>query len=154
MELGPVQLLVIGFDHPNFRGTIAGELARLSELGLIRVLDAMILDKADDGEITVVEVTELEVDEAVELGAMVGALIGFGAGGEEGAEIGAVLGAEGGADGHVLDDLDMVDVLDDIEPGSAAAVILIEHQWSAPLRDAIVAANGVPVIDMWVHPLD
>lgn len=154
MDLGPVQLMVIGFDHPDFHGTIAEELARLSDVGLIRVLDAMIVMKDPAGEVTVVEVSELEVEEAEELGAIVGALIGFGAAGEEGAELGAIIGAEGGADGHVLDDLDLVDVLADIPPDSAAAVILIEHKWSAGLRDAIVEANGVPIIDMWVHPLD
>ena len=154
MDLGPVQLMVIGFDHPDFHGTIAAELARLSEVGLIRVLDAMIVMKDASGVETVVEVSELEVEEAEELGAIVGALIGFGIGGEEGAEIGAVVGAEGGADGHILDDLDLVDVLGDIPNDSAAAIILIEHVWSAPLRDAIVEANGVPIIDMWVHPLD
>jgi len=154
MDLGPVQLMVIGFDHPDFGGTIAAELARLSDVGLIRVLDAMIVSKDADGVETVVEVSELEVEEATELGATIGALIGLGTGGVEGAEIGALVGAEGGADGHVLDDLDLVDVLGDIPADSAAAVILIEHRWSAPLRDAIVEANGVPIIDMWVHPLD
>jgi uncharacterized membrane protein len=154
MELGPVQLMVIGFDHPDFHGTIAAELARLSDVGLIRVLDAMIVMKDAAGVETVIEVSELEIDEATELGATIGALIGLGMGGEEGAEIGAILGAEGGADGHVLDDLDLVDVLGDIPPDSAAAIILIEHKWSAGLRDAIVEADGVPIIDMWVHPLD
>ena len=154
MDLGPVQLMVIGFDHPDFHGTIAAELARLSDVGLIRVLDAMIIMKDAAGVETVVEVSELEVSEAEELGAIVGALIGLGVGGEEGAEIGAAIGAEGGSDGHILDDLDLVDVLGDIPDDSAAAIILIEHKWSAPLRDAIVEANGVPIIDMWVHPLD
>ena len=154
MDLGPVQLMVIGFDHPDFHGTIAAELARLSDVGLIRVLDALIVMKDPAGEVTVVEVSELEVTEAEELGATIGALIGLGIGGEEGAEIGALVGAAGGADGHVLDDLDLVDVLGDIPADSAAAIILIEHKWSAGLRDAIVEANGMPVIDMWVHPLD
>ena len=154
MDLGPVQLLVIGFDHPDFHGTIATELARLSEVGLIRILDAMVVNKDADGVETVIEVSELQVEEAEELGATIGALIGLGVGGEEGAAIGAVLGAEGGADGHVLDDTDLVDVLGEIPPSSAAAIILIEHKWSAGLRDAIVEANGVPIIDMWVHPLD
>ena len=154
MDLGPVQLMVIGFDHPDFHGTIATELARLSEVGLIRILDAMVVNKDADGVETVIEVSELEVEEAEELGATIGALIGLGVGGEEGAAIGAVLGAEGGADGHVLDDTDLVDILDEIPPDSAAAIILIEHKWSAGLRDAIVGANGVPIVDMWVHPLD
>jgi hypothetical protein len=45
-------------------------------------------------------------------------------------------------------------VADTIEPGSAAAIALIEHLWATPLRDAIAHAGGVPVSDAWVHPLD
>ena len=37
---------------------------------------------------------------------------------------------------------------------SAAAVLLIEHRWAIPLRDAILRANGFPVSDGFVHPLD
>lgn len=154
MELGPVQLLVIGFDHPNFRGEIAQELERLSELGLVRVLDALIIAKDDDGTLTKLELSQLTTAEAQELGATVGALIGLGAAGEEGAIAGAEVGAAAGADGHLLDDVDALDVLEEIPPGTTAAVVLIEHQWSIPLRDAINRAGGVPVVDMWIHPLD
>lgn len=152
MDLGPVQLLVIGFDHANFRGEIAAELARLSDAGLVRVLDALIVSKDDDGEVVALEASELSIPEMEELGATIGALIGLGAGGEEGAELGALLGAEAGSDGSLLDDF--VDIQDEIPPGSTAAIILIDHQWARPLRDAIGRANGTSLIDMWIHPLD
>lgn len=48
----------------------------------------------------------------------------------------------------------MWDVADSIEPGSAAAIALIEHVWAFPLRAAIAKAGGVAVSDEWVHPLD
>jgi len=154
VELGPVQLLVIGFEQPNFRGEIAAELERLSELGLVRVLDALVVSKDADGTLTKLELSDLSTAEAEELGATVGALIGLGAAGEDGAVVGAELGAAAGADGHILDDIDALDVLDEIEPGTTDAVILIEHRWSIGLRDAIGRAGGTPVLDMWVHPLD
>jgi uncharacterized membrane protein len=154
MDLGPVQLLVIGFDHPEFRGEIAAELARLSDAGLVRVIDALIVSKDDEGEVTALEASELSVAEIQELGATIGALIGLGAGGVEGAELGAALGAEAGADGSLLDDLDLVHIEDEIPPGSTAAILLIDHQWARPLREAIGRANGTALIDMWVHPLD
>jgi uncharacterized membrane protein len=146
--------LVLGFDHPDFRGEIAGELERLSELGLVRVLDALVVAKDADGTLTRLELSQLTTAEAEELGATVGALIGLGAAGEDGAVVGAELGAEAAADGHILDDVDALDVLDEIAPGTTAAVVLIEHRWSIGLRDAIARAGGVPVLDMWVHPLD
>ena len=45
----------------------------------------------------------------------------------------------------------MWDVADSIEPGSAAAIALIEHVWAVPLRAAIAKAGGVAVSDEWVH---
>ena len=88
------------------------------------------------------------------MGAYVGALIGFGAAGEEGAEIGAALGAEAaGADDEGMFD-DALDVLAEIPPDSAAAIILLEHRWAIPLRDAVYRANGFPVASTFVTPID
>lgn len=154
MPLGPVQLMVIAFDHPTFNGEAAAEINRLSEAGIIRLLDAIVVNKDDDGTVTTVEVTELDADEMIDMGATIGALIGLGAAGEAGAELGAILGAEAAADGHVLDSPEIVDVLDEIPDGSAAAVVLLEHVWAIPLSNAIEGAGGTPIIDMWVHPLE
>jgi uncharacterized membrane protein len=152
MELGPLQLMVIGFDKPDFQGDIAEEIVRLSDAGVVRLIDAIVVDKDREGNTTTIQTTDLTRPEMEEFGITVGALIGLGLAGEEGVEAGAVVGAEAVADGHLLDDLDLVDVLDEIEPDSAAAIVLLEHTWAIPLREAIVRANGVPVIDMWIHP--
>jgi hypothetical protein len=61
---------------------------------------------------------------------------------------------DAGSDGHLIPDSELWDIADAIEPGSAAAIVLIEHVWAAPLRGAIVRAGGVPVSDEWIHPLD
>ena len=58
------------------------------------------------------------------------------------------------SDGHLIDESEAWDVADSIEPGSAAAIALIEHVWAVPLRTAIANAGGVAVSDEWVHPLD
>ena len=49
---------------------------------------------------------------------------------------------------------DAWDVVDEIPVNSAAAVILLEHRWALPLRDAIRRANGFHVADGWIHPID
>jgi uncharacterized membrane protein len=154
MAIGPVQLLVVAFDEPNFTGEIVEELNRLRSLDLIRLIDVLVVQKDLDGDVTAVQVSDLSVDEAEEIGATIGALIGLGLDGDEGMEVGAVLGAAEGADGHLIPDEEMYDVADSIPAGSAAALALIEHIWAAPLRDAIAAAGGTPVSDGWVHPLD
>ena len=154
MAIGPVQLLVVAFDEPNFTGEIVEELNRLRSNDLIRLIDVLVVQKDLDGDVTAVQVSDLSVDEAEELGAKIGALIGLGLDGDEGMEVGAILGAEEGADGHLIPDEEMYDVADSIPAGSAAALALIEHVWATPLRDAIAAAGGTPVSDGWVHPLD
>jgi uncharacterized membrane protein len=154
MAIGPVQLLVVAFDEPNFTGEIVKELNRLRADDLIRLIDVLVVQKDLDGAVTAVQLSDLSIDEAEELGATIGALIGLGADGEEGMEVGAILGAEEGTDGHLIPDEEMYDVADSIPAGSAAALALIEHRWAGPLRDAIAAAGGTPVSDGWVHPLD
>ena len=69
-------------------------------------------------------------------------------------EAGAIAGMQAGSDGHLIDESEMWDVADAIEPGNAAAIALIEHVWAVPLRAAIAKAGGVAVSDEWVHPLD
>ena len=68
-EIGPVQMLVLGFSEPNFTGKIAAELERLRGLDFIKIIDALVVNKDDDGEITAVQVSDLTPDEATEMGA-------------------------------------------------------------------------------------
>jgi len=155
MAIGPVQLIVLGFEHPEFHGDIVAALERLKENDTVRVIDALAVHKDADGEIEVRHLSTLSKDEAIELGSMVGALIGLGIEGEEGMEIGAEAGAEAGADGiTAFSDEEAWDVIDDIPNDSAAALILLEHQWAVPLRDAVVAAGGFRISDGFISPLD
>ena len=157
MAIGPVQLIVLGFNHPNFHGEVIAELERLRESDTVRVIDALAVYKDADGELEVEHLSNLTQDEAIELGSKIGALIGLGFEGEEGAEAGAIAGAEevaaaGGV--HVFTDEEGWDVLEDIPNDSAAALILLEHHWAVPLRDAIARAGGFRISDGFISPLD
>jgi uncharacterized membrane protein len=155
MTIGPVQLIVLGFSHPDFRGKIIDELERLHDAGTVRVIDALAVHKDADGEIEVEHVSNLTKEEAVELGSKVGALIGLGIEGEEGAVQGAKLGAEAAADGiQAFSDDQAWDVLEEIPNDSAAVLILLEHHWAVPLRDAIADAGGFRISDGFISPLD
>ena len=155
MAIGPVQLLVLGFNHPNFHGEVIQELERLRDSDTIRVIDALAVHKDAQGELEVAHLSNLTTDQAIELGSKVGALIGLGIEGEEGLEAGAIAGAEAAADGvQVFDDDDAWDVLEDIPNDSAAALLLIEHHWAVPLRDAIARAGGFRLSDGFISPLD
>lgn len=155
MTIGPVQLLVLGFPQPDFHGAIVAELDRLRESDTIRVIDALAVHKDIDGAIEVAHLSNISEDEAVELGSKVGALIGLGIDGEEGMEAGAVAGAAAAADGiAAFDDENAWDVLGEIPDGSAAALLLLEHRWAIPLRDAVAEAGGFRVADGFISPLD
>lgn len=155
MTIGPVQLLVLGFNHPDFKGEILAEFDRLKDSDVVRIIDGIVVKKDGRGNVTVLKRSDLNKQEAAEFGAVVGALVGLGAGGAEGAVAGAVLGAEEAADGvDMLSEEDAWDVLEEIPNDSAAALVLLEHRWAIPLRDAIRAAGGFGIADGFVHPED
>jgi uncharacterized membrane protein len=155
MAIGPVQLITLGFNNPDFHGEIIAELERLRETDTVRVIDALAVYKDADGEIEVEHLSNLSQEEAIELGSKVGALIGLGIDGEEGMEEGALAGAEATAEGvHVFSDEQAWDVLEEIPNDSAAALILLEHHWAVPLRDAIARAGGFRISDGFISPFD
>ena len=155
MAIGPVQLVVLGFKHPEFHGEIIAELERLRESDTVRVIDALAVHKDADGAIEVAHLSNLSKDEAIELGSKVGALIGLGIEGEEGLIAGAEAGGEAGADGvEVFSDDDAWDVSEEIPNDSASALILLEHHWAVPLRDAVMRAGGFRISDGFISPLD
>jgi uncharacterized membrane protein len=156
MAIGPVQLIVLGFNHPDFHGEVIAELERLRASDTVRVIDALAVYKDPDGELEVEHLSNLTEDEAIELGTKIGALIGLGIAGEEGAEAGAEAGAEEAAEEgiSIFGDAEQWDVLEDIPNDSAAALVLLEHHWAVPLRDAIARAGGFRISDGFISPLD
>ena len=139
-SIGPVQLLVLGFDHPDFRGEIVSELARLRQNGAVAVIDVLVLYKDVDGEFEIVELG----GSVSEPGSVVAALVGLGIEGEEEPELGAA----------VPEPHDGWDVLDDIPRDTAAALLLLEHHWAVPLRDAMSRAGGYRIGDGFISSLD
>lgn len=153
MTFGPVQMLVVGFTSTEFTGEIMQELKRLKEADIVRLVD-MIVVRKQDGEVETVQTSDLSVEEAEDFGALVGALIGVGLGEEEGIEAGLIAGAEAGSDGHVIDENQVWYLADAVPEGTTAAVALLEHRWAIPLRDKIIAKDGMVLADAWIHPAD
>jgi hypothetical protein len=133
MAIGPVQLLVVAFDQPDFRGDALAELERLREGDVVRVIDLLVVHKDADGVVERMHRSDVGAD-----GALVSALLGLDA-------------PRPAAD----DGEDELWSLDEAIPNdSAAAIALVEHRWAIGTRDAIRAAGGVPVADAWIHPAD
>src|ERR1700722_7174007 len=97
MAIGPVQLIALGFNHPEFHGEMIAELERLRESDTVRVIDALAVHKDADGGIEVAHLSNLTREDAIELGTLIGALVGLGIEGEEGVEAGALVGAQAAA---------------------------------------------------------
>jgi uncharacterized membrane protein len=155
MAIGPVQLVVLGFNRPDFHGEIIAELERLRENDMVRVIDAIAVHKDADGEIEVAHLSNMTRDQAIELGTVVGALVGLGVEGEDGMAAGALAGGEAAAGGATAFSDDQAwDVLGEIPNDSAAALILLEHHWAVPIRDAVARAGGFRISDGFISPLD
>ena len=151
MAIGPVQLIVLGFKHPEFHGEIIAELERLKESDTVRVIDSLAVYKDANGEIEVEHLSNLTEEEAREFGSKAGALVGLDIEGEDGMYAGAEAGAEGI---EFFSDEEAWDVVGEIPNDSAAALILLEHHWAVPLRDAIARAGGFRISDGFISPLD
>jgi uncharacterized membrane protein len=154
MTLGPVQILVVGFEDPQFKGDILAELKRLREEEIVRVIDVAVVKKDDEGNVERYQHSDLSEEELEEFGATIGALTGLGFAGEEGLEAGAEMGAEAMEGGHALGDVGEWYVDDAIPNGTAAAIVLLEHHWAIPLRESIRDAGGFLLADSWIHPSD
>lgn len=142
--VGPMQMILIGFERVDlFRGEILEELERLGDKGLIRVIDLQFVMKDESGRIQAMEGSPLSEQELIEFGAVIGGLMGMGEGGTKGAIEGAAAGALAVAEKEYgLTWSDVQEIGADLEPGTAAALLLFEHTWATRFSEAIQDAGG------------
>jgi hypothetical protein len=125
-EIGPVQLVSIGFDRgANFEGKVVDELAKLESERTIRVLDVLFIARDTESDETVV----LEHPGGANLSGIVSALLGFEFEGEARSPAGA--GGEEHAFGFTREDIQ--EMASGLGPGESAGLLLIEHVWAAIL---------------------
>jgi hypothetical protein len=119
-QLGPVDYMVVGFpaDKADFSGAMADELKKLMESGTVRVLDLVLVTKDEAGAVETAELRDGDESEVGELRALE-------------ADLSLLLAAE-----------DVERVGAELEPGSAAAVLVWENTWAAPLASAIRHSGG------------
>jgi uncharacterized membrane protein len=128
MEVGPVDVYIIGFPGNKFSGRIAPAILELVENGTIRVLDLLFVTKDAEGVVTTIEAADLD---------------------EEGAGFLAIDVAQPGA----LGDEDAEEVSGDLPSNSSALLIAFENVWAAKVADALEAADAV-MIDSIRIPAD
>src|ERR1700746_1227905 len=130
----PLQMIALIFRlDVDADSRLLAEVDRIEGRGVLRVLDMVFLAKGQDGT-----VEELEVGDGEDFGSLLGSISPFGPG--NGARPAAGNGAVNGPAGSGVATVQAL--ADSLEPGSAVALLLVEHLWAAPLVDAVSAAGG------------
>jgi len=118
IEHGPIDVIVLAAGEPRFDGNVLAELERQAESGTIRVLDAMILLKGEDGECWALDMEDLAPEDSAKLGFI-----------------------ETGTRG-LFDSEDADTLYEGMVPGSAVVALAIEHTWALALVNAIYEAGA------------
>ena len=117
-ELGPVDWLVVEFTGNKLNGEVAPILRDYVDRDLIRILDLLFLKKDEDGSVEAFEASDLDDSEIGELRSYEKDLA------------------------MLLSEQDVADLVQTIEPGSSAAVLVWENLWAAPFGAAVRHAGG------------
>lgn len=138
--IGPVQLLAVGFGpDAKFEGRIVEELMSLEDRGQIRVLDLLFVQKELDGDLVSADY------QAEGMGETVAALLGIPRGTLREAE--AVFPSLTQSNAFGLSIEQIRELARELEPGTAAGFVLLEHKWARQLREAIRDTGGMPVAE-------
>jgi hypothetical protein len=144
-EIGPVQLLAIGFGpDASFEGRILAELGELEKEGTLRVLDLLFVAKEEDGGLVALE------HQGEDLGAIIGALLGFEFEGEEASAGDAPDEVGGHAFGLSRGDIEGIAAA--LPAGHSAGLLLVEHVWARRFKSAVRDAGGVPLGEGFLTP--
>ncbi|MFV0286047.1 MAG: DUF6325 family protein [Demequina sp.] len=119
MTWGPIEIVVIGFESGTFDGSIVSELGKLVEAGTISIVDGLFVRRTGEDELDFVELDQVA----------------------DGTEVGRLAALADRIDGLVSSD-DVDELAADLPVGGAAAILVFEHTWVKPLRDAVTAAGG------------
>ena len=122
-DLGPVDFLIVEFPPggQHFTGEGAAELLRLHDAGIIRIMDVLILQKAQDGTVMAQELGDLA--ELGELARLETELV------------------------QTLSESDVDHLAAAMDPGSVAAALVYENLWAAPFASALRRAGGQLIAD-------
>ena len=129
--VGPIDYLAVEFPGAKLNGDGLRILVDLVERGIIRILDLRLAVVEANGDITAVEITDLDGDGTLDLAVFSGARSGL------------------------LGDDDLMDSASLVEPGNAVGLLLYENTWAGPFvaalrrADAEVIASGrIPAADV------
>lgn len=118
MSLGPVEYMVIEFPGNQFKGEIIPALREVVDKGVIRIIDLVFMRKDAQGNVSVMELADLQKDAA---------------------DAFAPLAREAST---LFAEEDIGKISEVMEMNSSVALLLFEHVWATRFRNAVLAANG------------
>lgn len=117
-DLGPVEFLLVEFPGSQFKGNIVPALKELVDAGIIRILDLVFVEKASDGSVVAVELTDTDSEVAAAFEALDGDVAGL------------------------LSEEDLELAAEELSAGSSAALLVWENVWASRLVHALRQADG------------
>ena len=119
MGIGPVEYMVVAFPGNKFNGEVLPAIAEQVEKGTIRIIDLAFVSKDADGNVTALEVSDLDSD--------------------IGQALHALLGDEKGG---LINDEDIMAVAEEMEPNFSAGLLVWEDVWATKIKNAIIDSGG------------
>lgn len=116
--LGPIGYLIVEYSGNKYTGNAFNELLSLVDRGLVRVLDLRFVMRADDGSVAMMELSDVDADGQFDFGLFAGVSSGL------------------------LDESDLKEAANALEPNTAAAVMVYENRWAAPFVQALREAGA------------
>ena len=126
-QAGPIDFVIVEFPagQSNFSGEMADELVKLVDAGTIRLIDAIVLAKDENGDVEAMELSDL--DDLGPLAALEAELAEF------------------------LAEEDVANLAAAMDPGSVAGVLVYENLWAGPFAAAARRAGGQLIADGRIH---
>ena len=122
MTIGPLELLVIGYEGTHVPDAIGRALGTLEHAGSVRIVDLAVI-ATEDGRPTVRKVRDFTDEELLPFAGALGDLMGL------------------------LHPVDIDRAIASIPSRGRALVALVEHTWATGLRDAVGRSDATMLID-------
>ncbi len=118
MSLGPVEFLALKFPEERISREVVDALTALVTGGTIRIVDVLVARKSDDGDINVIELSDLDPETLLALDPLVDDVMGL------------------------ISESDVRQMAASMDKGTSVGFLLYENTWATRFRDAVVSARG------------
>lgn len=125
---GPIDYVIVGFEGNKFDGSILAALGDAIDKGSINLIALALISKDAEGNVTLLDITEIGDTVVVEFA------------------------KKYVSDSDLVTDDDVNEMADLLENNTSAGLLVIEHAWAIPLKQALINANGVLVAEGRIHP--